>query len=577
VFLTPETKPFYGGTYFPPARAFNRPSWQETLHGVVKAFNERRDEVDTQADNLTTHLLQSTSFGIRQTDNRQEIFSNENLNEAFENLINNADRVWGGFGSAPKFPQTFSLQYLLRYYYLFQNDSAFTQALLSVDKMIAGGIYDQVGGGFARYATDAEWLVPHFEKMLYDNALLISVLSEAFQLTKNERYRDVISETMQFVKKELFHPQDGFYTALDADSEGEEGKFYVWSKAEVEKLLGNDAVIFCHYFDITENGNWEGKNILHVKKSFGQFAADNNISAVRLKEILETGKAKLLEKRNERARPLLDDKIILGWNALMNTACSKAFAATGNEAYRELAVANMNFLLAKFVSTKQNEFYHTWKNGQAKYPAFLDDYAFLVQALIHLQEITADVGWLNRAKAITEAVIENFSDSATGFFFYTRADQDDVIVRKKEIYDGAVPSGNAIMATVLYQLSIYFDREDWRQRSSEMLISLGQVVSRYSSSFGCWNCLLLEMTTGTVEIAITGRNFTGLHKELLSEFIPNKIVMASSVENEQFALLAGKAALEFPQIYICKNFSCLNPVTSVAEIISYLTGSKRLN
>ncbi len=576
VFLTPETKPFYGGTYFPPVRAFNRQSWEETLQGVMKAFNERRNEVDDQAEKLTAHLLQSSSFGIQKGGSTQEIFSDENLKETFEILWSNSDKDGGGFGRAPKFPQTFSIGYLLRYYHFFQNDSAHTHALLSLDKMIEGGIYDQVGGGFARYATDDEWLVPHFEKMLYDNALLISVLSEAYQLTKKERYRSVINETMQFVKRELLHPQYGFYSALDADSEGEEGKFYVWSRQEVEKLLGNDAVIFCKYFDITEKGNWEEKNILHVKKPSEQFAADNNISFERLSEILERGKAKLLEKRNERPRPLLDDKVILGWNALMNTACSKAFAATGEETYKELAIANMTFLLEKFASHKQDEFYHTWKNDHAKFPAFLDDYAFLIQALIHLQEVTGDVGWLNRAKTITESVIENFGDPGSGFFFYTRADQDDIIVRKKEIYDGAVPSGNAVMAIVLYQLSIYFDKPEWRQRSSEMLVSLGQAVIRYPTSFGCWNSLLLEMAIGTVELAVIGRRFNKLHKELMAEFIPNKVVMASSIENEQFALLAGKPATEITQIYVCKNFSCLKPVTSVAEIITYLNGLKEL-
>ena len=218
------------------------------------------------------HLLQSSTFGIQKSGNAQEIFSNEKLNEAFENLLSHGDKDWGGFGRAPKFPQTFSIQYLLRYYHFFQNEAALKQALLSLDKMIEGGIYDQVGGGFARYATDDEWLVPHFEKMLYDNALLLSVLSEAFQLTKNDRYREVIDETMEFVQRELLHNQNGFYSALDADSEGEEGKFYVWSKAEVEQLLGNDAGIFCNYFDITEKGNWEEKNILRVKKSREQFA-----------------------------------------------------------------------------------------------------------------------------------------------------------------------------------------------------------------------------------------------------------------------------------------------------------------
>jgi len=574
VFLTPEAKPFYGGTYFPPVRAFNRPSWQETLLGITKAFRESRSEVDIQAENLTAHLVESSSLGIRKTETSPELFTGDKLKEVFGNLMNNSDRVWGGFGGAPKFPQTFSIQYLLRYYYFFQNDGALSQALLSLDKMIEGGIYDQVGGGFARYATDTKWLIPHFEKMLYDNALLISVLSEAFQLTKKRLYQDVIEQTMQFLQRELLHPAGGFYSALDADSEGEEGKYYVWNRGEVESLLGDDADVFCNYYDITDSGNWEGKNILHFEKSPEQFAAENKIFIERLNKILETGRAKLLEKRDGRARPLLDDKIILGWNALMNTACSKAFAATGNEKYKELALTNIKFLLDEFASDKPNEFLHTWKNGQARFPAFLDDYAFLVQALMHLHEITGDIGWLNRAKAITLSVVQNFGDEDTGFFFYTRADQQDVIVRKKEIYDGAVPSGNAIMAAVLYQLSIYFDKSDWRQRSTEMLRYLGQVITRYPTSFGCWDCLLFEMTLGTVELVITGRDFNSIHKELLAQFIPNKVVMVTAVENEQFALLVGKRVTETTEIFVCKNFTCLKPVTSVPETMSYINGLK---
>lgn len=577
VFLTPDAKPFYGGTYFPPVRAYNRPSWQETLQGVITAFNEKRNEIDAQAENLTEHLLKSNSFGLQKPGDTVGLFIEEKLLESFENLMKNADKEWGGFGKAPKFPQTFSIQYLLRYSHFSDDHSALAQALLSLDKMIDGGLYDQAGGGFARYSTDTEWLAPHFEKMLYDNALLVSVLSEAYQLTKRERYKEVIDETIEFIKRELLHPQRGFYSALDADSEGEEGKFYVWKKEEVAFLLGNDAEIFCDYYDISANGNWEEKNILHVKKPLELFAIDHNIAVHELTEVLENGMTKLLEERNKRVRPLLDDKIILGWNALMNTACSKAFAATGNDEYRQLAMDNMEFLLKNFATTTPHEFYHTWKNDLSKFPAFLDDYAFLIEALIRLHEVTANMFWLTKAKEITEMVIENFSEPETGFFFYTRADQEDVIVRKKEVYDGAVPSGNAVMAGVLYQLSIFFDRNKWRQRSLDMLSSLGQAVTRYPTSFGCWNCLLLEMVAGTIEVAITGKDLIETHKKLLMQFIPHKVLMASSIENEQFALLAGKSVNTTPLIFICKNFSCLKPVTSVDEAMGLIKSSKRGN
>jgi len=584
VFLTPDAKPFYGGTYFPPVRAFNRASWKETLQAIVQAFKEKRNEIIEQAESLTSHLINSNSFGLQKPRSAEELFSKEKVKEAFENLMKNADKEWGGFGRAPKFPQTFSIQFLLRYFHFLKDERALNQALLSLDKMIEGGIYDQVGGGFARYSTDTEWLVPHFEKMLYDNALLIITLSEAYQLTKIERYKEVINETMQFIQREMLHSENGFYSALDADSEGEEGKFYIWDKEEAVELIGSDSEIFCKYYDITDKGNWNeehsyqnGKNILRVLKKPEQFATENNISVDSLMLILQKGKMKLLEGRIKRIRPLLDDKIILGWNALMNTACSKAFAATGNEDYRSFAIQNMEFLLEKFSLQGSNEFYHTWKNGVAKFPAFLDDYAFIIQALISLQEITADTRWLLKAQEITQFVLDHFSEAETGFFFYTKAGQKDVIVRKKEVYDGAIPSGNSAMAGVLNQLSILFDKADWKEISSNMISSLQQAITKYPTSFGCWNCLLLEMTAGFVEIAITGKNFNAAHKEMLNQFVPNKILMATTDENASFPLLAGKPVKSTAFIYVCKEFSCLEPVPSADKAMQLINGSNRLN
>ncbi len=584
VFLTPDAKPFYGGTYFPPVRAFNRASWKETLQAIVQAFKEKRNEIIEQAESLTSHLINSNSFGLQKPRSAEELFSKEKVKEAFENLMKNADKEWGGFGRAPKFPLTFSIQFLLRYFHFLKDERALNQALLSLDKMIEGGIYDQVGGGFARYSTDTEWLVPHFEKMLYDNALLIITLSEAYQLTKIERYKEVINETMQFIQREMLHSENGFYSALDADSEGEEGKFYIWDKEEAVGLIGSDSEIFCKYYDITDKGNWNeehsyqnGKNILRVLKKPEQFATENNISVDSLMLILQKGKMKLLEGRIKRIRPLLDDKIILGWNALMNTACSKAFAATGNEDYRSLAIQNMEFLLEKFSLPGSNEFYHTWKNGVAKFPAFLDDYAFIIQALISLQEITADTRWLLKAQEITQFVLDHFSEAETGFFFYTKAGQKDVIVRKKEVYDGAIPSGNSAMAGVLNQLSILFDKADWKEISFNMISSLQQAITKYPTSFGCWNCLLLEMTAGFVEIAITGKNFNAAHKEMLNQFVPNKILMATTDENASFPLLAGKPVKSTAFIYVCKEFSCLEPVPSADKAMQLINGSNRLN
>jgi len=574
VFLTPAAKPFYGGTYFPPKRAFNRPSWQEVLLGVTEAFTQRRNEIDAQAENLTEHLLQSNAFGIS-SQGEINVFTKEKINEAFESIMKNADKKWGGFGKAPKFPQSFVIQYLLRFFYATENKEALEQALLSIDKMIEGGIYDQVGGGFARYSTDTEWLVPHFEKMLYDNALLVSVISEAYQITNDKRYKEVIEETIHFVQRELMHPEGGFYAALDADSEGEEGKFYVWDHAEVIELLKEDEVIFCDFFDIKPGGNWEGKNILQRKKKEEIFCSEKNISLEELQRIVQKGKHVLLEKRNKRIRPQTDDKILLGWNALMTTSLCKAFAATGNESFKKLAINNMQFLLSKVSNNNTVEFFHSWKNDIAKQPAFLDDYAFLIQALIQLQEITGHTNYLEEAKVITEHVLEIFKDSATVFFFYTNITQTDVIVRKKEVYDGAQPSGNAIMADNLYRLGLYFDKSQWKEKSVQMKSSLFNAIVRYPTSFGAWACALLEISNGINEIVVISEESQRILTQVLKVYIPHKIIMSGAEGSNSFPLLTGKEKSRETAIYLCRDYTCENPVSSISALIDII-GRKEL-
>ena len=569
VFLTPATKPFYGGTYFPPKRAFNRPSWQEVLLGVAEAFTQRRNEIEAQAENLTEHLLQSNAFGIS-SQGEKNVFKKEKVNEAFENIMKNADKKWGGFGKAPKFPQSFVIQYLLRFFYATENKEALEQALLSIDRMIDGGIYDQVGGGFARYSTDTEWLVPHFEKMLYDNALLVSVISEAYQITNDKRYKEVIEETIQFVQRELMYLEGGFYAALDADSEGEEGKFYVWEHAEVIELLKEDGVNFCDFFDITPDGNWEEKNILQRKTKEEIFCREKNISLGELQRIVQKGKRVLLEKRNKRIRPQTDDKILLGWNALMNTALSKAFAATGNESFKKLAIDNMDFLLSRVAENGTVDFFHSWKNNIAKQPAFLDDYAFLIQALIQLQEITGDTNYLERAKNIAEHVLENFNDSASDFFFYTNSNQKDVIVRKKEVYDGAQPSGNAIMADNLNKLGLYFDESRWKEKSVQMISSLFNAIVRYPTSFGSWVCNLLQISVGINEIVVISEEPQRILTQVLKEYIPHKVIMSANEGSNSFPLLSGKEKNTEATLYLCRDYTCENPVSSISALIDLI-------
>ncbi|HVZ57452.1 MAG TPA: thioredoxin domain-containing protein [Chitinophagaceae bacterium] len=574
VFLTPEAKPFYGGTYFPPTRFHNRPSWQEVLTGVARSFREKGEAISQQAESLTDHLRQANQFGLQvpSGDASRELFSRASLDQVYGQIMQQADRQWGGFGRAPKFPQTMAILYLLRYHWLTGENGALEQAERSLQAMIRGGIYDQLGGGFARYATDTEWLVPHFEKMLYDNALLIQVLAEACQLTGRGEYRRVIQDTLAFVTRELMGSEPAFLSALDADSEGEEGKFYTWDYAEVESLLGADAGLFCAYYDISPQGNWEGRNILRVSTPRPEFAARHGLSETELESRLEQGRRLLMRTREGRVRPGTDDKVILGWNALMNSALTRAYQATGRDDYRELAVANMRFLLDQFRDPDHpGHLRHVWKTGASRYPAFLDDYAFLIRALIDLYEVTADAGWLQEAAGRMAWVREHFQEEGTGFFYYTHAGQEDVILRKKEIYDGAVPSGNAVMAVNLHHLGILLDRSDYREQAAGMLVSLGRVITQYPTSFGCWACLLQESVAGTREIAIVGDLYATRLAELLTHYVPHRVLMAAPASDPDYPLLAGKGEPGTTQMYLCKDFSCRQPVDSTSSFIQQLT------
>ena len=566
VFLTSDAKPFYGGTYFPPVAVHNRPSWKDVLLSIAQAYKEKKPEIIQQAENLTQHIFQSNQFGINMPSNTAS-FNSDAVEEIFSNLIKNADTYEGGFGRAPKFPQTFSIHWLLEYHHYSKNEKALTHALLSLDKMIRGGIYDQVGGGFARYSTDAEWLVPHFEKMLYDNALLVSVISEAYQLTGNGMYKEVIEDTINFVRREMMSNDHGFYCALDADSEGEEGKFYVWSKNEVEQVIKDNASIICDYFDVTEQGNWEEKNILRTPVPFEDFVRIKGVDSNQLMQSIHSAKQLLLAARSKRQRPLLDDKMLLGWNALMNAACSKAFMATGIEGYRELAVLNMQFIFEAFGSHSTSHWHHSYKNKEAKFPAFLDDFAFLAEALILLQEITGNPKYLLQAKEITEYVITHFSEAEGPFFYYTSEEQKDIIVRKKEIYDGATPSGNAVMAHNLFYLSVVFDIRDWKVRSMQMVSALEQVIRKYPGSFGLWASLLQAFTREVPELVLTGKKINELRNQILSIFIPNRIFQSTEITDPSFPLLDGKPIADQPLIFLCKNYACQRPVDNLPAFI----------
>ncbi len=530
VFLTPELKPFYGGTYFPLVDAHNRLSWKEVLRRVHYTYSEKNADIEAQADRLTDHLNSANLFGIDKPLNDAESpFTAATLQNIAENIINNSDKEWGGFGKAPKFPQTFSIQYLLRHYHYTKHEASLAQATLSLDKMIYGGIYDQAGGGFSRYSTDTKWQIPHFEKMLYDNALLLGVLAEAYQITKNELYANTIRQTIAFLQREMLHESGGFYSALDADSEGVEGKFYTWTKKEVEELLGEDTELFCAYFQITEEGNWEEVNILWTLQGTKEFADAYSIEETHLISIIITGLEKLLIERSKRVRPQLDDKILLNWNALMITGLCKAYEALQEENYKNLAINCMAFI-ENTLTKADNTLLHTYKNGVAKIDAFLDDYAYTIQAYLSLNNITGDKSYISKAIALVNTVNTKFKDAATGLYYYTDETQSDIIVRKKEIYDGATPSANGIMmCNLLFLSSALNDSKDLRELVRNNVAGLMKAIANYPTSFGVWAMAVQLIVTDVKEINIQGANIENETKAIANWYFPEKIILTKAI------------------------------------------------
>jgi uncharacterized protein len=570
VFLTPDAKPFYGGTYFPPAKAHGRASWTDVLLSIHDAWQNRRSEMEEQAENLVQHLKKSNNFAVVKNNisinNAVPSFTKEDCKTITANLLAAADVVDGGFGKAPKFPQTFSINCLLQAAYFLKDEKALQQAELSLTKMLEGGIYDQLAGGLCRYSTDAEWLAPHFEKMLYDNALFIVALSNAYLLTKKDSYKTAVAHVCNFIFTEMKNITGGYYAAIDADSEGVEGKFYVWDKTAVDALLGTDAALFNAYYDVTINGNWEETNILRINKPLADVAIAFNTTLADATIVINAAKEKLLIERNKRIRPATDDKIILGWNALLITAFCKAFAIMQEDKYKLAAEELFEFIQTAFVDI-DGAYLHTYKDGEAKYPAFLDDYAYLIEALISLQEITGEEKYLHFAKTLTNYVFQHFSDKESNYFFYTGKNQDDIIVRKIELYDGATPSANAVMAKNLSYLAMVFNNGEWLKQAVSMMESLKTIILKQPSSFSIWAATAINMAVGINELAIIGTDKTPLLHEMLLQYIPNKILQSTSVVSTM-PLLAEKPVFEKTFLYLCRNFVCTEPSYSIIEILN---------
>jgi len=594
-FLTPDAKPFYAGTYFPPRPAHNRPSWPQLLQHIAGIWAEKRDIALDQAEKLMGHIRRNDDVLVAPPSppggGEKASPPPGGLGGAaiYAQMRERFDREEGGFGGAPKFPSTMAIQFLLNFHWYSGNTEALQHALHSLDKMIHGGIYDQIGGGFARYATDREWLVPHFEKMLYDNALLVSVLSEAYKLLKTKqlgnsatqqlsRYADTIEETLAYIAREMTSPDGGFYSAQDADSEGVEGKFYVWEKAEVQQVLDEDADLFCAFYDVTEHGNWEEKNILWRLVSYETFAEGIQRDTAWLKAKLRQCREKLFAARAQRIAPSLDDKILLSWNALMASAYASAYTALGHEEYRQAAVRNVDFLLKNFTVAPKHETQNTKHDNQlrhslSQYDAFLEDYAYLIAALVDVYQITFDARYLHLAGQYTDHVRAEFHDPESGLFFFTAASQSDIVLRKKDLYDNATPSGNSTMAHNLQRLGILLDRPDWREQAAEMLDRMRSTVERFPLSFERWATALLNEAYPAHEIAVVGNNALEKALALQREFLPNKVVAASREATDTLPLLAEKPADREALIYVCQNFACQRPIGTIQEFRQMLISS----
>ncbi len=578
-FLMPDGRPFFAGTYYPPRPAHGRPSWIQLLQNLVYSYRERRQTTENQADQLTEMIKNGDKvfIGARlDVPEGESLFPDTSLDHIFNGLASGFDLLEGGFGGAPKFPGTMPLEFLLAYHFNRNNEKALEHLRLSLDKMICGGIFDQLGGGFARYATDRAWLVPHFEKMLYDNALLVALLAQTYACTRTPLYRETIEETLEYIQREMTNPEGGFYSALDADSEGVEGKFYVWSFQEAQEVLGETAPLFCEFYDITPQGNWEGHNILRRKRLLENFAKEKGLDPREVQSILAKGKQLLLQRRATRVRPHLDDKQILGWNALQVTAYAKAALALEKEDYRQEAVRQLDFLLKTFAQPGSEGFFHTFKDGKAQYEAFLDDYAFLVEALLNVYELDFDTARIEQANRLCSFVLDHFLDSESNLLYFTSANQTDIILRKREMYDSATPSGNAVMASQLHKLAILTGNDRYRQQAEKMFLSLKASVEKYPSTFARWALGMAGMVWPPKEIAVIGPDAGRMARKLSAVFRPFSVIMASGSPDDRYPLLAGR---EVPgngtRIFICQNYTCNLPVSTVEEALETLTTGNR--
>ncbi|MEW6637598.1 MAG: thioredoxin domain-containing protein [Actinomycetota bacterium] len=575
VFLTPDGSPFYGGTYYPPVPRGGMPSFKQVLTTIADAYENRREEVMKSAGSVRDYLRAATSASIPQAQVGAELFDS-----ASRALLGELDRRFGGFGTAPKFPQAMNLEVLLRRHHRTGDRDALSGVELTLRAMARGGIYDQLGGGFARYSVDAFWLVPHFEKMLYDNALLSRLYLEAYQATGDTFYRRIAEETIGYVLRDMTSREGGFYSAEDADSEGEEGKFYVWTPEEVREVLGaEDAELAMRYWDITERGNFEGKNILHVQRDPEIVAAEFGLSPEELHERIEGMRRRLFESRERRVRPGRDDKILASWNGLMLRSLAFASRVLDRADYREAAERNAAFLLEKMRSGGRLR--RSYKDGRARVGGYLEDYAAVADGLLALYEATFETRWLEAASELCEAMNELFWDGDRGLFYDTPSDHERLVTRPRDVYDSAAPSGNSLATDVLLRLALLLDRDDWRARAEAVLEDLSGGMEKLPGGFGRLLCALDFHLSRPKEVAIVGEpgapDTEALVRTVYGLYLPNKVVAGRAPDDEEatglIPLLADRPPLDGrATAYVCEGYACQAPTTDPEELARQLAG-----
>ena len=567
IFLTPDQKPFYVGTYFPMLDSYGRPGFGSICRQLSQAWKEKPSDIEKSAENFIGALHKTETV---QTTSKLE---RNLLDEAAMNLFQLGDPTYGGFGSAPKFPNAANISFLFRYASL-SGLSKFNEfALKTLTKMAKGGIFDQIGGGFHRYSTDTKWLVPHFEKMLYDNALMPVNYAEAYQITKDPFYLDVLKKTLDFVLREMTSPDGGFYSAYDADSEGVEGKFYVWTKKEIKEILGDDADIFCLYYDVTDGGNWEGNNILCNNLNISTISFNFGISEEKIRKILESCSEKLLQARSSRVVPGLDDKILVSWNSLMITAFAKGYRVTNDPKYLTAAKACIEFITNNlFVGGK---LLRTYKNGIAKINGYLEDYSYFVNALLDVFEIEPDKKYLELALKLGYHLVDHFWDSQNNSFFITSDDHEKLIIRPKSNYDLSLPSGNSVSAFVMLRLHHFLQDQNFLKIFTSIMESQAQMAAENPFGFGfLLNALSVYLQT-PLEISIINTENSDLCNYLLSSYSPNSFIVTIQNKNQlnnlsEFPFFAGKSFEEKTNVFICKNFACSLPLRTIDEVKSHL-------